>query len=133
MSLVRDGPTLGLLRDRKEERDVAAYNPWVADPAVRIVGQLEAYPPIKLGTPAPYTPSLGSALGNPKSPQEADAVSSLGRMERSGWCCRGKGTSVILVLNQYKCIGCSPGKHPDTRTRATGSDDDSRDSVQGRC
>src|SRR5262249_18297079 len=23
-----------------------------------------------------------------------------------------KGTLVILVLNQYKCIGCSPGKHP---------------------
>ena len=40
-----------------------------------------------------------------------------------------KGMSVILVLNQYKCIGCSPGKHPDTRTMATGSDDDSRDSV----
>jgi len=40
-----------------------------------------------------------------------------------------KGTSVILVLNQYKCIGCSPGKHPDTRPMATGSDDDSRDSV----
>src|SRR6266576_414786 len=25
-----------------------------------------------------------------------------------------KGTSVIPVLNQYKCIGCSPGKRPDT-------------------
>src|SRR5262249_50075095 len=23
-----------------------------------------------------------------------------------------KGTLVILVLNQYKCIGCRPGKHP---------------------
>jgi hypothetical protein len=43
-----------------------------------------------------------------------------------------KGTSVILVLNQYKCIGCSPGKHPDTRTMATGSDEDSRDSVYDR-
>jgi hypothetical protein len=45
----------------------------------------------------------------------------------------GKGASVILVLNQYSCIGCSPGKHPDTRTMATGSDDDSRDSVHDRC
>ena len=44
-----------------------------------------------------------------------------------------KGTSVIPVLSQYKRIGCSPGKHPDTRTMATGSDDDSRDSVHDRC
>ena len=44
-----------------------------------------------------------------------------------------KGTAVIPVLNQYKSIGCSPGKHPDTRTTATGSDDDSRDSVHDRC
>jgi hypothetical protein len=52
---------INLLTDRKEERDVAAYNCWVADPAVRIVGEMEAslkkYPPIKLGTPDPYTPS----------------------------------------------------------------------------
>jgi hypothetical protein len=43
-----------------------------------------------------------------------------------------KGTSVILALNRYKCIGCSPGKYPDIRTRATGSHDDSRDSVHDR-
>ena len=43
-----------------------------------------------------------------------------------------KGTSVIPVLTQYKCIGCSPGKHPNTRTMATCSDDDSRDSVHDR-
>jgi hypothetical protein len=43
-----------------------------------------------------------------------------------------KGASVILDLNQYKCIGCSPGKHPDTQTMATGSDDDSLDSVHDR-
>src|SRR5262249_10715511 len=43
-----------------------------------------------------------------------------------------KGTSVILVLNQYKCIECSPGKHPDTRMMATGSDDDSLDIVHDR-
>ena len=42
------------------------------------------------------------------------------------------GTSVILVLNQYKRIGCSPGKHPDTRTMATGSDEDSRDILHDR-
>jgi hypothetical protein len=51
---------INLLTGRKEERDVAAYNSWVADPAVRIIGELEAsfkkYPPIKLGTPDPYTP-----------------------------------------------------------------------------
>jgi hypothetical protein len=46
--------------------------------------------------------------------------------------CRKCVTSVILVLNQCRCIGCSPGKHPDTRTMATGSGDDSRDSVHGR-
>ncbi len=49
-----------LLRDLKEERDVAAYNSWVADPVTRIIGELEAslkkYPPIKVGTPDPYTP-----------------------------------------------------------------------------
>jgi hypothetical protein len=44
-----------------------------------------------------------------------------------------KGTSVILALNQYRCIGCNPGKSPDTRMMATGSDDDSRDSVHDRC
>ena len=51
---------INLLTDRKEERDVAAQNSWVADPAVRIIGELEAsfkrYPPIKLGTPDPYRP-----------------------------------------------------------------------------
>jgi hypothetical protein len=41
-------------------------------------------------------------------------------------------TSIILVLNQYKRTGCSPGKHPDTGTMATGSDDDSRDSEHDR-
>jgi arylsulfatase len=33
---------INLLGDRKEERDVAAYNSWVADPAVRIIGALAA-------------------------------------------------------------------------------------------
>jgi arylsulfatase len=51
---------INLLTDRKEERDVGAYNSWVADPVVKIVGEFEAslkkYPPIKLGTPDPYTP-----------------------------------------------------------------------------
>src|SRR5262245_36228204 len=44
-----------------------------------------------------------------------------------------KGTSVVPVLNQYRRIGCSPDKHPDTGTMAPASDDDSRDSVHGRC
>jgi arylsulfatase len=51
---------INLLTDRKEERDVAAYNSWVADPAVRMIGEFEAslrkYPPIKVGTPDPYRP-----------------------------------------------------------------------------
>ena len=40
---------------------------------------------------------------------------------------------VILVLDQYKRIVCSLGKHPDTRTMVTVLDDDSRDNVHGRC
>ena len=32
-----------------------------------------------------------------------------------------KDASVILVLNQYKCIGCSPGIHSDTRRMAAAS------------
>jgi hypothetical protein len=31
-----------LLTDRKQERDVGAYNSWVADPAVRIIHELGA-------------------------------------------------------------------------------------------
>ena len=53
---------INLLTDRKEERDVAAYNSWVADPAMRIITKLEAsfrrYLPIKLGTRDPYRPPL---------------------------------------------------------------------------
>lgn len=51
---------INLLTDLKEERDVGAYNTWVADPVTKIVGEFEAslkkYPPIKVGTPDPYTP-----------------------------------------------------------------------------
>jgi arylsulfatase len=51
---------INLLTDRKEERDVGAYNTWVADPVTKIVGEFEAslkkYPPIRVGTPDPYTP-----------------------------------------------------------------------------
>ena len=32
----------------------------------------------------------------------------------------GRTQAAILVLNQYRSIGCSPGKCPDTRTTATG-------------
>ena len=39
---------------------------------------------------------------------------------------------VILAPARYKCNGCSPGKSNHTRTMATGSDDDSRDSVHDR-
>ncbi|MET3838715.1 arylsulfatase [Bradyrhizobium sp. OAE829] len=55
---------INLLTDRKEERDVGAQNSWVADPAVRIISELEIsfkkYPPIKVGTPDPYRPSDGA-------------------------------------------------------------------------
>jgi arylsulfatase A-like enzyme len=51
---------VNLLTDLKEERDVAAYNTWVVNPMLEIVSGFEAslkkYPPIKLGTPDPYTP-----------------------------------------------------------------------------
>jgi arylsulfatase len=49
-----------LLTDLKEERDVGPYNTWIGDPILKIVGEFEAslkeHPPIKLGTPDPYTP-----------------------------------------------------------------------------
>ena len=50
-----------LLRDMKEERDVGVYNSWVAEPMTKILADLQVslkkYPPIKAGTPDPYTPS----------------------------------------------------------------------------
>jgi arylsulfatase len=49
-----------LLTDRKEERDVAVYNTWVAEPMFKILANFQAslkkYSPIKVGTPDPYTP-----------------------------------------------------------------------------
>ena len=51
---------INLLTDLKEERDTAAHNSWVAEPVVKFIRELEAsltqYPPIKAGTPDPYTP-----------------------------------------------------------------------------
>jgi arylsulfatase len=51
---------INLLTDLKEERDVVGYNTWVMEPVVKIVGaflgSLQKYPPIKVGTPDPYTP-----------------------------------------------------------------------------
>jgi arylsulfatase len=51
---------INLLTDLKEERDVGAKNSWVAEPMMKILGEFEAsmqkYPPIKVGTPAPYLP-----------------------------------------------------------------------------
>jgi arylsulfatase A-like enzyme len=56
-----------LLTDLKEERDVGAYNTWIADPMFKILANFEAslkkYPPIKLGTPDPYTPPTIPATG----------------------------------------------------------------------
>ena len=55
---------INLLTDLKEERDVGAHNSWVAEPVVKIIGELEAslkrYPPIKVGTPDPYAPPMSS-------------------------------------------------------------------------
>jgi arylsulfatase A-like enzyme len=49
---------INLLTDLKEERDVAAFNTWVLEPVVKMVGEFQAslkkYPPIKVGTPDPY-------------------------------------------------------------------------------
>jgi arylsulfatase A-like enzyme len=51
---------VNLLTDLKEERDVGAKNSWVAEPMMKIVAEfmesLRKYPPIKSGTPDPYTP-----------------------------------------------------------------------------
>jgi arylsulfatase len=53
---------INLLTDLKEEHDVAALNTWVAIPMVKIIGEfqtsLQKYPPIKSGTPDPYTPPV---------------------------------------------------------------------------
>jgi len=49
-----------LLTDLKEERDVGAYNTWVAEPMMKIIAEFEAslrkYPRVDAGTPDPYTP-----------------------------------------------------------------------------
>jgi arylsulfatase A-like enzyme len=51
-----------LLTDRKEEHDVVAYNSWVVEPMFHILSNFQAsfkkYPPIKSGTPDPYTPPI---------------------------------------------------------------------------
>jgi arylsulfatase len=51
---------INLLTDLKEERDVISTSTWVAEPMIKIAGAFEAslrkYPPIKVGTPDPYTP-----------------------------------------------------------------------------
>jgi hypothetical protein len=52
---------INLLTDLKEERDgVPWYNSWVVGPVTKIVTELseslEKHPPIKLGTPDPYSP-----------------------------------------------------------------------------
>jgi hypothetical protein len=57
-SQVRPLPRMfNLLSDRKEEREVATYNTWVADPMFKILSNfkasLETSPPIKVGTPDP--------------------------------------------------------------------------------
>jgi hypothetical protein len=51
---------INLLTDLKEERDVVAYNTWVLEPMMKVLGEflqsLKKYPPIPAGTPDPYVP-----------------------------------------------------------------------------
>jgi arylsulfatase A-like enzyme len=51
---------INLLTDLKEERDVVAYNTWILEPMMKIIGgflqSLKKYPPIPAGTPDPYVP-----------------------------------------------------------------------------
>ena len=60
---------INLLTDLKEERDVLIYSGWVTHPMMKILrdfeASLETYPPIKVGTPDPYSPPA-SAGGNTK-------------------------------------------------------------------
>jgi arylsulfatase len=52
---------VNLLTDLKEERDVLIQNSWVSNPMMKIRSEFEEslkrYPPIRLGTPDPYSPS----------------------------------------------------------------------------
>ena len=83
-------------------------------------------PSYKLGSsdPVQVENSLGDCLLGAQLALSLGALAGLGQVEEPG---RARG------VNQYKCIGCSPGKHPDTRTMESGSDDDSRGSAHGRC
>ena len=51
---------INLLTDLKEERDVQHYHGWVTNAMMKIRNDLEeslrVNPPIKMGTPDPYTP-----------------------------------------------------------------------------
>jgi len=52
---------INLLTDLKEERDGVPWtNSWVVAPVTKIIDEsqesLKKYPPIKLGTPDPYSP-----------------------------------------------------------------------------
>jgi arylsulfatase len=53
---------INLLTDLKEERDVAVKPTWVLRPMLQMVKDWEEslakYPPIKAGTPDPYTPAV---------------------------------------------------------------------------
>jgi len=51
---------INLLTDLKEEHDAGSTSSWIAGPLTKIVGDFEAslkaHPPIKAGTPDPYSP-----------------------------------------------------------------------------
>src|SRR5260370_34223126 len=63
--------------------------------------------------------------------REGDGPSASGGVA-AGALTAAKGAPVILVLNQYKCIGCSPGKRPDTGRMVFASRTGSRDIAHDR-
>jgi arylsulfatase len=60
---------INLLTDLKEERDVRTYSTWVSYPMTKILRDFEAslakYPPIKVGTPDPYSPAVSTGGRDP--------------------------------------------------------------------
>ncbi len=56
---------INLLTDMKEERDVLIHSSWVQTPMMKILrafeASLETYPPIKVGTPDPYSPPVSTS------------------------------------------------------------------------
>jgi hypothetical protein len=74
---------INLLTDLKEERDVLLHSSWVTYPTMKILrdfeASLEAYPPIKPGTPDPYIPPAPSRRGgHPRQSRRRPSCPGLG-------------------------------------------------------